>query len=86
MHKLKVNRNLLLKCGTYGLILLIITIHFAKKKNKRVLLAIPLILLYLMAMASPLNEHIRYVLPAVASLPLVIAACYGREEKQSLEE
>ncbi|MBR3361483.1 MAG: hypothetical protein IKG39_09100 [Lachnospiraceae bacterium] len=78
--------NLLLKCGTYGLILLIITVHFAKKKNKRVLLAIPLILLYLMAMASPLNEHIRYVLPAVASLPLVIAACYGREEKQSLEE
>lgn len=78
--------NLLLKCGTYGLILLIMTIHFAKKKNKRVLLAIPLILLYLMAMASPLNEHIRYVLPAVASLPLVIGACYGTDEKQSMED
>ncbi len=78
--------NLLLKCGTYALILLIITIHFAKKKNRRVLLAIPLILLYLMAIAAPLNEHIRYVLPAVASLPLLIAACYGREEKLSMED
>ena len=64
--------NLFFKCGFYFLILLAVTIYYAKRKARRIILTVPAYLLILMAIASPLNEHIRYILPMVAALPMII--------------
>ena len=66
--------NLFYKCGFYFLILLAVTIYYAKRKCRMIVLTIPAYLLVLMAIASPPNEHIRYVMPMAAALPLLICA------------
>lgn len=64
--------NLFYKCGFYFLILLAVTIYYAKRRCFGIVLTIPAYLLVLMAIAAPLNEHIRYVMPMAAALPLLI--------------
>ncbi|MBO4835952.1 MAG: hypothetical protein J5483_07545 [Lachnospiraceae bacterium] len=71
--------NLFFKCGIYFLILLAVTIYYAKQKRKGIVLTIPGYFLILMAIASPPNEHVRYVLPVAAVLPLLICAA-GRKD------
>ena len=66
--------NVFFKCGIYFLILLAVTIYYAKRKCRGIVLTIPGYFLILMAIASPPNEHIRYVLPVAAALPLLICA------------
>ena len=66
--------NLFYKCGIYFLILLAVTIYYSKRKCRGIVLTIPGYFLILMAIASPPNEHIRYVLPVAAALPLLICA------------
>ena len=66
--------NLFFKCGTYFLILMAVTIYYSKRKCRGIVLTIPGYFLLLMAIASPPNEHIRYVLPVAAALPLLICA------------
>ena len=75
--------DLFSKCGFYFFILLAVTIYHAKRKNRLILLAVPAFLLILMAIASPVNEHIRYILPAVAALPLVIGAACAESIKET---
>ena len=74
--------GLFFKCGFYFLILLAAAIRYGKRKNKLILLAVPAFLLILMAMASPVNEHIRYILPMVAALPMIISAAGAEEIKR----
>ncbi len=74
--------GLFFKCGFYFLILLAVTIRYGKRKNKLILLTIPAFLLILMAIASPVNEHIRYILPAAAALPMIISAAGAEEIKK----
>lgn len=71
--------NLFFKCGFYFLILLAVTIYYAKRKCRRIVLTIPAYFIVLMAIASPPNEHIRYVMPMVAALPLLICAAAYKE-------
>lgn len=71
--------NLFFKCGFYFLILLAVTIYYAKRKCRRIVLTIPAYFIVLMAIASPTNEHIRYVMPMVAALPLLICAAAYKE-------
>lgn len=71
--------NLFFKCGFYFLILLAVTIYYAKRKRSRIVLTIPAYFIVLMAIASPPNEHIRYVMPMVAALPLLICAAAYEE-------
>ena len=66
--------NLFFKCGFYFLILLAVTIYYAKRRSRGIVLTIPGYFLVLMAIASPPNEHIRYVQPVIAALPLLICA------------
>lgn len=71
--------GLFFKCGFYFLILLAVTLYYGKRKNKIALISIPAFLLILMAIASPVNEHIRYILPVCAALPVLIAGCAAKE-------
>lgn len=75
--------DLFSKCGFYFFILLAVTIYHAKRRNRLILLTVPAFLLILMAIASPVNEHIRYILPAVAALPLVIGAAGAEHIKET---
>ena len=75
--------DLLSKCGFYFYILLALTLWHAKRKNRLTLLTVPAFLLILMAIASPVNEHIRYILPAVAALPLMISAAAAEHIKNN---
>ncbi len=75
--------DLFSKCGFYFLILLAVTLYYAKRKNRLIALVVPAFLLILMAIASPVNEHIRYILPAVAALPLMIGAAGAESIKKT---
>lgn len=75
--------DLFSKCGFYFFILLAVTIYHAKRRNRLILLTVPAFLLILMAIASPVNEHIRYILPAVAALPLLIGAAGAEHIKET---
>ena len=66
--------NLFFKCGTYFLILMAVAIYYSKRKCRGIVLTIPGYFLLLMAIASPPNEHIRYVQPMIAAIPLLICA------------
>ena len=74
--------GVLFKCGFYFYLLLAFTLCYGRRKKKGSLLAVPLFLLILMAIASPVNEHIRYIFPAIAALPLLPAAAAKAEIKQ----
>lgn len=76
--------DLLSKCGFYFLVLLAVTLFYAKRKNKLILLSVPAFLLILMAIASPVNEHIRYIFPVPVVLPLIIGAA-ARESMNKQE-
>ena len=76
--------GLFLKCGFYFYILLAITLCYGRRKNKLSLLAIPMFLLILMAIASPVNEHIRYIFPVIAALPLLPAAAAKAENDKQM--
>ena len=71
--------GLFLKCGFYFYILLALTIYYGKRKMRLTLLSVPLFLLILMAVASPVNEHIRYIFPVIAALPVFPAAAAKEE-------
>lgn len=71
--------GLFLKCGFYFYVLLAITLFYGKRKNRLTVLAVPMFLLILMAIASPVNEHIRYIFPVIAALPLLPAAAAKAE-------
>lgn len=75
--------GLLMKCGFYFYLLLALTISYGKRKNRLTVLAIPCFLLVLMAVASPVNEHIRYILPVIAALPVLPAAAAAEEKKNT---
>ncbi len=73
--------NLLFKCGSYFFLLLGTVIYYAKRKNAAAMLTIPAFIIILMAIASPVNEHIRYIMPVCAAMPLFIAVPAIRKEK-----
>ncbi len=76
--------GLFLKCVFYFYILLAFTLCYGRRKNKLSLLAVPLFLLVLMAIASPVNEHIRYIFPVIAVLPLLPAAAAKAENENKM--
>ena len=76
--------GLFLKCGFYFYILIAFTLCYGRRKNKMTLLAVPMFLLFLMAIASPVNEHIRYIFPVVAALPILPAAAAITENKKKI--
>lgn len=78
--------DLFTKCGFYFILLLAATLFYSKQKNRLVLLTIPAWLLILMAVASPVNEHIRYILPVAAALPLCISMAAAREKRPEVTD
>ncbi len=70
----------LYRAGTHTFLLLaMIAFLLSERKYKKVLLLIPSVLILLVALASPLNASIRYMLPIMMVLPVHIAWCADKE-------
>lgn len=78
--------DLFFKCGFYFLVMLAITMYYSKKRNRQILLTVPGWLLILMAIASPVNEHIRYILPVAAALPFYIGMAAAEEQRKTITD
>ncbi len=62
--------------GIYTWFMIVITAIFLKKKNKKgLVILIPNIINILVCLASPLCNGMRYELPVVLSVPLLLAVC-----------
>lgn len=71
-------------CSFYSNILFSLSFFLLdKKKWKFIIYLIPLYLTFLMCLISPVNGHMRYFLPIVVSLPVVLAFLYHDMTKTS---
>ncbi|MCU6762670.1 Uncharacterised protein [uncultured Roseburia sp.] len=69
--------SLLMTCGTYTWILLASILFILKSKRyKFLVITIPLIFNVLICVASPVNAYIRYSMPLMAAIPVLIACVY----------
>lgn len=63
--------GLLFNCGTYSFILFIDTIVLLIKKKNKVYLLVPMYLILLVCIASPVNALVRYMMPLMLTLPFM---------------
>lgn len=69
--------GLFFSCGLYNWILIIITLIFIYyKKMREILPLIPLYIVSLVCIASPVNAFVRYMLPTMISMPFLITWSY----------
>lgn len=72
--------NLLNKCGFYTwMLLILITLFIKNKKYNYIILSIPLIILILVCIGSPVNGLQRYMWPVMATITLLIACIFEKE-------
>lgn len=72
--------GLLFSCGLYTWILIIVTLilwYFRKKKEMAIL--VPLYVIILVCVASPVNAFVRYMQPVMLTLPFVIGWMFKNE-------
>lgn len=69
--------GLFFSCGLYNWLLIIITLVLIYyKKIREVLPIVPLYIVFLVCIASPVNAFVRYMLPTMISMPFLITWSY----------
>ena len=72
--------GLLYRCGFYTwLVLFAVGYLFVKKRHHSLIVTIPAIVNILVCMISPVNACIRYVLPTMCMIPILLAVMYTKE-------
>ena len=57
----------------------------AQKRKKEILFMVPVLLVFLVCLLSPVNGEIRYMLPIMLMLPLDVAWCARVPERKNVE-
>jgi hypothetical protein len=72
--------------GIYTYILLGEALYLIiSRQRKKIVVLIPLFIVFLVNMAAPVNGCIRYTLPIIASTPLILAWCMKKDESQKAD-
>lgn len=78
--------GMLYRCGFYTWVLVVITVFFLKdKKYKAALCGIPAIVNVLICLISPVNTCIRYMMPTMCFLPILICLFWCQYKQNSGE-
>ena len=69
--------NIFTSAWFYDLLLIFTSIYLIKKKRYKYLIPLsPLLITLLVCLASPLNGSVRYILPIIYSLPIIVSIIY----------
>lgn len=72
--------SLLYNTGSYTYIVMAITAALMKRKRGNMLWAmLPIFMVILICLASPVNGYMRYMMPVMAACPLLVAWCHVKE-------
>lgn len=77
----------LLNPGTYTWLTVLCGMYLILKRRHRALAAVSLPLLTIaVAMVSPVNGYLRYMLPVMAFMPLLLAYCLNRQSENNVKD
>ena len=74
--------GLLFQPGTYFWLLIFTTLAYIREKNQMWKCLMPLYITFLICLVSPVNGAVRYILPLIETLPMLVIVCKTTEEKQ----